>query len=101
MMSKVWVGALGLVLASSLTWAQEATQDRRDLVYYPGDTEHVKPLARKLAANIWLDQKSIWTSPFHMDRHEALGRAGFGAVTAALIATDRSASDLLENSSTQ
>jgi membrane-associated phospholipid phosphatase len=80
---------------------KSADEDRRDLIYYPGDTEDVRPLARKLASNIWLDQKSIWTSPFHMDREDAFEWAGFGALTASLIVTDRRTAHLLENGSTQ
>ena len=32
----------------------------------------MKPLARKLAANIFLDQKEIWTSPFRVDSGHAV-----------------------------
>src|SRR5215472_9860823 len=67
-------------------------QDRRDLIYYPGDTESIKPLARKLVSNILLDQKAIWTSPFHMDQTEAVAWVSFTAATAALIATDHQTS---------
>jgi membrane-associated phospholipid phosphatase len=63
-------------------------QDRRDRIYYPGDTESFKPLVLKLAGNIILDQKSIWTSPFHMHASDAPWWIGFGGATAALIATD-------------
>jgi hypothetical protein len=35
-------------------------EDPRDRIYYPGDTERVKPLARKLVGNTLLDQKG-WT----------------------------------------
>jgi membrane-associated phospholipid phosphatase len=76
-------------------------EDRRDLIYYPGDTEHAVPLARKLASNVLLDQKAIWTSPFHMDKEDAIEWAGFGVLTATLIVTDRRTSHLLENSPTQ
>jgi hypothetical protein len=31
--------------------------DRRDRIYYPGDTEQVKPLVTKLVGNVLLDQK--------------------------------------------
>ena len=78
-----------------------ASPDVRDRVFYPGDTEQFKPLARKLAANILLDQKEIWTSPFHMHANDAKWWIGFGAVTAALIATDHRSSTLLENSKGQ
>lgn len=76
-------------------------EDSRDRIYYPGDTERVKPLARKLLSNILLDQKEIWTSPFHIDRSNAGWWIGFGAVTATLIATDRSTSTIFENSQGQ
>ena len=76
-------------------------EDRRDRIYYPGDTERPGPLGRKLLGNILLDQKEIWTSPFHMNRGDAIWWAGFGAATAALIATDHRTSTALENSSGQ
>lgn len=73
-------------------------EDPRDRIFYPGDTESAKPLARKLAGNILLDQKQIWTSPFHMKSTDARWWIGFGAVTAALIATDHRTSTIFENS---
>ena len=76
-------------------------QDSRDRVFYPGDTERAKPLARKLVGNILLDQKEIWTSPFHMHARDAGWWLGIGAVTAALIATDHQTSTVLENSKGQ
>src|ERR1700730_14272327 len=76
-------------------------EDARDRIYYPGDTERAKPLLWKLGGNILLDQKQIWTSPFHMHASDAKWWIGFGAITAALIATDHSTSTLLENSKGQ
>ncbi len=73
-------------------------QSARDRVFYPGDTERPKPLMRKLIINILLDQKEIWTSPFHMHAGDAPWWIGFGGATAALIATDHRTSTLLENS---
>jgi membrane-associated phospholipid phosphatase len=75
--------------------------DPRDRIYYPGDTERFKPLTRKLAGNILLDQKEIWTSPFRMNRQNAKWWLGFGAATAALIATDHRTINAFENSSGQ
>ena len=75
--------------------------DFRDRVFYPDDTERVKPLARKLVGNILLDQKEIWRPPSHMHASDAKWWIGFGAITAALIATDHSTSTLLENSKGQ
>src|SRR5689334_4377779 len=34
-------------------------EDRRDRIWYPGDTESLKPLLIKLGGNILLDQKDI------------------------------------------
>jgi membrane-associated phospholipid phosphatase len=65
-------------------------QDPRDRVYYPGDTERFKPLMEKLGGNVLLDQKAIWTSPFHMRKQDAKWWVGIGAATAAFIATDQS-----------
>ena len=72
--------------------------DPRDRIYYPGNTEHVKPLAGKLISNVLLDQKEIWLSPFHMRKVDSKWWIGFGAVTAALIATDHKTANALENS---
>ena len=87
---------LGLWLVVQPSVAQVA--DARDSIYYPGDTENLKPLGKKLAANIWLDQKEIWTSPFRMHAKDAKWWIGFSAVTGALIATDRRTSTVFENS---
>lgn len=76
-------------------------EDPRDRIFYPGDTERIKPLGAKLISNILLDQKEIWTSPFHMNRHNAVWWAAFGGATAALIATDHRTINTFENSSGQ
>ncbi len=75
--------------------------DPRDRMFYPGDTERLKPLGHKLLANILLDQKEIWTSPFHMHARDATWWIGFGALTAALSATDHRTSTVFENSKGQ
>ncbi len=81
--------------------AQPQPFDARDPVYYPGDTERFKPLMHKLGVNIWLDQKEIWTSPFHMRAKDAKWWLGFGAVTAALIATDHKTSNAVLGSNSE
>jgi hypothetical protein len=73
-------------------------EDNRDPVFYPSDTERPVPLLRKLGGNVLLDQKEIWTSPFHMNRHNAVLWAGFAAITAGLIESDHWSSRQLENS---
>jgi len=95
---------LNLQDASAAPPAQQAPEpapDARDRIFYPGDTERWKPLGTKLAANILLDQKEIWTSPFHMRGTDVKWWVGIGAVTAALIATDHRTSTVFENSQGQ
>lgn len=69
-----------------------------DRVYSSDDTAHIKPLTKKLAANVWFDQKEIFTSPFRMHRQQAKWWIGFGVVTAALVATDHRTAHIFENS---
>jgi membrane-associated phospholipid phosphatase len=72
--------------------------DRRDRIFYPGDTERPKPLLRKLLLNIALDQKDIFTSPFRANRHNAFEWLVPMAVTGALIASDTHIANSFENS---
>jgi membrane-associated phospholipid phosphatase len=75
--------------------------DRRDRIFYPGDTERLKPLGRKLLLNILLDQKEIFTSPFHMNRRNApIWLLSAGAI-GGLIAADHHIANSFENSSGQ
>jgi len=78
-----------------------AVLDRRDRIFYPGDTERAKPLARKLVLNILLDQEQIFTSPFRMNRRTAPWWLLSAATTAGLIAADRHIADSFENSNGQ
>src|SRR5216683_5399158 len=49
-------------------------------------------------ANILRDQRWIWTSPFHLNRHDAKWAVPFTLSAAALFATDRHTSgELVEN----
>jgi hypothetical protein len=75
--------------------------DRRDLVYYPGDTEHIGPLVKKLSANIWLDQRAIWTSPFRMHGADAGKWAIAGAAVLGAVLTDRRSAHTFRNSPSQ
>ncbi len=77
------------------------TTDARDRIFYPGDTERIKPLSAKLAGNLLLDQKEIWTSPFRMNRKTAKWWLLGGATVATLIATDKHTINTFENAPTQ
>jgi membrane-associated phospholipid phosphatase len=87
--------------ASQQQTSQEESKpslDRRDRIFYPGDTERPKPLLRKLFLNIALDQKDIFTSPFRANRHNALAWLVPLGVTGALIASDTHIANAFENS---
>jgi membrane-associated phospholipid phosphatase len=79
----------------------EQMQDARDKMYFAYETEHIKPLGKKLFRNILLDQKDIWTSPFRMSRDDAVWWIGIGAAAGALIATDKHTINAFENSQGQ
>jgi membrane-associated phospholipid phosphatase len=95
-MRRALIAVTCLALAATLR-----ADDARDSVFYPGDTEHLKPLAGKLASNILLDQKEIWTSPFRMKGNAAKWWLVIGAATAALVATDQHTIKTFENAPTQ
>jgi len=61
----------------------------------PGDPQGPIPLVRNLTRNVLLDQKTIWTSPFHMNRRTAPWWVGFGAATAVLLVTDHQSAGAL------
>jgi hypothetical protein len=57
---------------------------------------------KEFLKSIWLDQKAMWTSPFHMNRRQWLTIAlPLAAGTAALIATDEEAAKGLPNTEDQ
>ena len=103
---------LTLLLAGCVAWsiaapAQTTARDTsnsltsREEARYSAETEPLKPLGKKLAKNFLLDQKEIWTSPFHMKRSDAKWWLLFGAATGALIATDHWTSRQLPNTNDQ
>src|SRR5260370_22288135 len=69
----------------------------RQKACYSTETEAFKPLTKKIFKNILLDQRGIWTSPFHMKRSEAKWWVLVGAATGVLIATDHWTSHQLPN----
>jgi membrane-associated phospholipid phosphatase len=89
--------------AQAQTNAHEATSSltSREEACYSTETEPLKPLGKKFVRNVWLDQKAIWTSPFHMKRSDAKWWLLFGSATGALIATDHWTSRQLPNTTDQ
>lgn len=83
---------------SAPTSAPARALDRRDRIFYPGDTERPKPLFRKLFLNIALDQKDIFTSPFHISRDNALQWIIPTVAVGALIPLDTHLANAFENS---
>jgi membrane-associated phospholipid phosphatase len=73
----------------------------REEASYSSESEPIKPLGKKFFKNILLDQKAIWTSPFHMTRDDAKWWLVFGAVTGGLIATDHWTAQQLPNTRDQ
>jgi membrane-associated phospholipid phosphatase len=99
---------LACYLASTVTaQPQTSTQDvsssltSREEACYSTESEPLKPLGRKFVKNLLLDQKEIWTSPFHMKRSDAKWWLLFGTATGALIATDHWTSRQLPNTNDQ
>ena len=76
-------------------------EDRRDRIFYPGDTERPKPLFRKLILNIAYDQEDIFTSPFRIHRDNALEWIIPLAAVGALIPADITIADSFHNSNGQ
>ena len=72
-----------------------------DLGIEPGKTSHNKTGQTpnpNFLRNLLLDQKAIWTSPWHISKRDAVWLIPFAAATGALIATDRSTSGAIANS---
>jgi len=80
--------------------AQQAptVPDTRDQNLYNVDTG--KPFLKKFAVNVLLDQKDIWTSPFHINGENAKWWIFAGVGTAALLAADHPVSQALPFSGT-
>jgi membrane-associated phospholipid phosphatase len=90
--------AQGDATSDDSTGQKKSESDRRDRIFYPGDTERPKPLLRKLFLNVVLDQKDIFTSPLHVNRHNALQWLVPMAATGTLIAFDTRIANSFENS---
>ena len=99
---------LQLALAACQLHGQEATQpdpakkDVSQLDPDPPDAGQKHSTANQFLRDTWTDQKAIWTSPIHMNRHQFFTIAlPLAVVTAGLVATDERAADELPNSRDQ
>jgi membrane-associated phospholipid phosphatase len=76
----------------------QESEDARDRVLYSTETEHFKPLITKVARNVWMDQKDMWSSPFRIRSvDDALPWILVGAGTAGFIASDHWTAHQLPN----
>jgi membrane-associated phospholipid phosphatase len=72
--------------------------DARDPILHSTETEDLKPLTRKLARNVLMDQKAMWTSPLRIRSvDDAVPWILVGAGTAGLIASDHWTAHQLPN----
>ena len=61
-------------------------------------SEHQEHPVRRFLGDIWTDQKAIWSGPFRMNKYQFTRIAlPLAAGTAALIASDRDATQLFPN----
>jgi len=72
-----------------------------DQVVRPVETAGSVSTVRKILTNFAHDQKGIWTSPFHIDRENAVWWAAFGGGTVTLLTVDRRLSDALPESASR
>jgi len=95
---KVFLGLIILAMVGTTLRAQDSTENEGQLLPDKTDTKQVNGaddfsesrLGFSLLKNIALDQKTIWTSPFHLRSADATWLFPFATVTALSAATDRS-----------
>ena len=96
--ANVFFSLIILAMVGTTLRAQDATENAGQLLPDKTDTKRVNDadefsesrLGFSLLKNITLDQKTIWTSPFHLRSADATWLFPFATVTALSIATDRS-----------
>jgi membrane-associated phospholipid phosphatase len=90
-------------LLGSVAYAQ-GTSEIRDTqpLFQPAVAESKHSAAGQFMRDIWTDQKSLWASPFRMDRRRFIKIAlPLAAATAGFIATDSKSAKLLPNTPDQ
>jgi membrane-associated phospholipid phosphatase len=92
--------AFALNIIASLSALAQSPAGGAPPLSQPTPTRQAKPspsLERRFIKNVLLDQRAIWTSPFHIGRGDMGWIAPLGLSTAALLATDRhSAGEMIE-----
>jgi len=81
--------------------AEPPPAQKPEEVLRPVETKKLPSTGKKIFTNFWYDQKSIWTSPAHINKSNAKWWVAFGGGTAVLIATDRRTSKSLPNTVSQ
>ena len=91
-------GLIIFAMIATTLRAQDSTENRGQLLPEQTDNEQLNipgnftesHVGFSLLKNIAMDQKTIWTSPFHLHAEDSTWLFPFAAVTAFSIATDRS-----------
>jgi hypothetical protein len=76
-------------------------EDNRDAILFSSETERIGPLTKKLVRNIILDERAIFTSPFHTPKKDRIWWPVFLGATAAFVSVDESLSKDLPNTKDQ
>jgi hypothetical protein len=95
---KAFFGLLAFAMLGTNLLAQDSTVNKAQLLPDKTDIEKANDpgdfaesrVGFSLLKNITLDQKTIWTSPFHLHSEDATWLFPFATVSALSIATDRS-----------
>ncbi len=98
LVATVFFSLIILGMVETTLRGQDSTKDEGQLLPDKTDTKRVNGVDEfsesrvgfSLLRNIALDQKTIWTSPFHLRSADATWLFPFATVTALSIATDRS-----------
>lgn len=109
--SKTAIALLFCLALSGRVYGQQAGQngatgdnapqvDSRDRNLYRDTAVTSGSVVKRLSTNVLLDQKDIWTSPFHMNHSSAKWWLLVAAGTAALLAADHPISQALPKSGT-
>jgi membrane-associated phospholipid phosphatase len=96
--TKLFLGLIILAMRGTTVRAQGSTETERQLLPDQTDTRQLNNgdnftesrIGLSLLKNIALDQKTIWTSPFHLRWADGTWLFPFATVTALSVATDRS-----------